>query len=63
MATDTYQAGQLTGQDTLESHINKLPLQEHLRKISADTQWVNAAWIPDLNVAAGMTELCLNIHP
>jgi len=33
----------LIGQDALESLINKLPLQEHLRKISADTQWVNAA--------------------
>jgi len=33
----------LTGQDALESYINKLPSQEHLRKMSTDTQWVNIA--------------------
>jgi hypothetical protein len=62
MATDTYQARRLTGRDALESYINKLPSQEHLKKISADTQWVSAAWIPGRNVAAGVTETVFE-HP
>ena len=62
MATDTYQARRLTGRDALESYINKLPSQEHLKKISADTQWVSAAWIPVRNVAAGVTETVFE-HP
>ena len=56
MATDTYQARRLTGRDALESYINKLPSQEHLKKISANTQWVSTAWIPGRNVGAGVTE-------
>ncbi|MEJ6672871.1 MAG: hypothetical protein QNL57_04380 [Alphaproteobacteria bacterium] len=62
MATDTYQARRLTGQDVLESYINKLPSQEHLRKMRADTQWVNAAWISGRNVAAGVTKTVFE-HP
>ena len=62
MATDTYQARQLTGRDALESYINKLPSQEHLKKISADTQWASAAWIPGRNVAVGVTETVFE-HP
>ena len=62
MATGTYRARRLTGQDALESYIKKLPLQEHLRKMSADTQWVNAAWIPGRNAAAGVTETVFE-HP
>jgi hypothetical protein len=62
MATDTYQARRLTGRDALESYINKLTSQEHLKKISADTQWVSVAWIPGRNVAAGVTETVFE-HP
>ena len=55
-------SSRLTGQDVLESYINKLPSQEHLRKMRADTQWVNAAWISGRNVAAGVTETVFE-HP